>query len=88
MKYFRGKKSNLQTTIESDNGKLLIMPVEQLIRCREYFRDILGTTDANRSTENENNENVEPLRAKTLPINCDVPTKTEIQRAIKQKSPI
>lgn len=38
-------------------------------RNKEHFSEILGRTDAN------NNENVELLGAKTLPIKCDVPTR-------------
>ncbi|XP_030761783.1 uncharacterized protein LOC115886670 [Sitophilus oryzae] len=69
--------SNFNTVIKSKDGRPLTSSEEQLDRWKEHFSNLLGPI----SEQNFDNDQPEPTIE--MPINCNTPTKTEIQKAIK-----
>ncbi|XP_030763572.1 uncharacterized protein LOC115888127 [Sitophilus oryzae] len=76
-KHLSGQRSNFNTVIKSKDGRPLTSSEEQLNRWKEHFSNLLGPISE------QNFDNEEPKPTIEMPINCDTPTKTEIQKAIK-----
>lgn len=77
-KRLSGQRMNHNTTVKSAEGRLLTTTEEQLSRWKEHFSELLGSTNADINIDVE-----EPRETTELPINCELPTKAEILKAIK-----